>query len=599
MVDPKILAQAKDAVSELLASLNITQVVCVDDLFSPRVQLADVQAAQLSLPVERVIELIGENAPTLTEDVDIRREAFRRYWDGLEAPVQHDLGTRVLAAAGNGTSSILPEDVEAIDTLTALVGEDRVKKLAPAEWATKQAAILADAAASRTLVLFDQDLSAEPGQTKTGGIALIKNIVAATAAQSVMCGLLTHTVSLATEYESWQQLAKDNDVDADRFLVIAKEGLRTDPVRFARMLKLVALSPDCRQMKDKVHQLLNDATAAAAGEVGAMTIYDFEHAVLRLAADEGLWEPDMLFRLFAIHQRRQLRVRAYKDEDLSILATRLRGVSHIPTDSESRPQLSTWRMQQMEMYEPSDHLNMLHLPIEIGDIFVKTEGTSNKHFLLLGQPCDLMVRTEGARRPELNSVLLVEVCKVEKPTRYDEVLPYFADDPGTVQYVRLKRSHMVPLAVLDLCVFNEDGRARMPTACPQKLSPAWKARHSLLRERFEKTMGDYSSVAAEIRNESERESFVSKLIEKFPPIVGREGLFKPKLEASEGARVLSFNCRRVKRLHRPRAAALALHYAACFSRPAFDRDLGEETVSPINRPNNPSLAPTGAGIAAK
>jgi hypothetical protein len=128
------------------------------------------------------------------------------------------------------------------------------------------------------------------------------------------------------------------------------------------------------------------------------------------------------------------------------------------------------------MFESGAHINRLHLPIEIGDVFAKTDGNAAKRFILLGQPCGLMVRPNGARQPQMNQVLLGEVQVVEKSSRYDEIIPYFGDDPASKHCVRFKRIHSVPVIVLDLCVFNEDGVAHLPKVCPDRLTPAWAAR---------------------------------------------------------------------------------------------------------------------------
>jgi hypothetical protein len=386
---------------------------------------------------------------------------------------------------------------------------------------------------------------------------------------------------MATEISTWQELAKTHSVDPDRFIVIAKENLKSDPLQFARMLKLVSLSPDCKKMKFRVHQLLGEATSEAAKEVDAIDVFQFEHVVLRIAHDEGMWEPDMLFRLFQIFQRTHLRRTAYADQELADLTKRLRGVSHIPTDSEATPKPSAWKLQQQEMYEPGNHINTLHLPLEIGDIFVKSGSDPQKHYILLGQPCDLMVRPNGDRRPKVGQVLLAEIQKLESFTRYDESIPYFGDDPANKFYVRFKRIHSVPVQVLDLCIFNSDGVARLPELCPEKVHPAWHARHAILKKKINAVMDEYSKFGAGKAKDEILASLRASLLEQFPPLVGKDGLFKPKYETIDSKQVLVFNCARVKRLHRPRAAALALHYAACFSRPAFDRDLGEDVEQPV------------------
>jgi hypothetical protein len=449
-----------------------------------------------------------------------------------------------------------------------------LRALSPQEWAAQRDAIIAKAKTGGSLLLFDQDLRAGDG-TATGGMMIIAQVLAGQDIGSMMCGLLTHTVQMANESEAWQSLAKAHGVSVDHFIVIAKENLKVDPMQFARMLKLVALLPDCREMKTCVHQIFIDSASEAAKQVDAIDVFDFEHAVLRVANDEGMWEPDMLFRLFGIFQRTELLRRSYTDQKLEQVTRKLRAISNIPTDSPGKPKPSTWKLQQRDMYESGEHINRLHLPIEIGDVFSKTDGNATKHYILLGQPCDLMVRPNGERRPKVTHVLLGEVQAVEKPSRYDEIIPYFADDPASRHYVRFKRIHSVPIIVLDLCVFNQDGVARLPETCPERLTPAWCARHTEIKKRLTNLIAEYDKFGNGKAADNILTTLRSSLFEMFPPVVGKDGLFRPTLETIAGNRTLTFNCARVKRLHRSRAAALALYYASCFSRPAFDRDLGE------------------------
>ncbi|MBI5765454.1 MAG: hypothetical protein HZA51_18250 [Planctomycetes bacterium] len=562
----------RDVVSALLDALGITQIVFVDDLFAKRVALSDVQAAQLSLTADNVKAITGKADFNLPNDVDVRRQVFERFWNEQSSDSQQQIGQQLIAAAQE-TQSVTADDAKATTALTDIVGSNRLKTLSPLEWTTQRDTILESAKTGRTLLLFDQDLRDAQGSS-TGGMTLIASVLAVADSASVMCGLLTHTVQMSNERDAWQTLANEHHVDRDRFIVIAKENLRADPLQFARMLKLVALSPDCREMKRCIQQLLVDSVTVAAKEVADLDVFDFEHAVLRVANREGMWEPDMLFRLFEIFQRTELRRRAYDDTALDTVTQRLRKLSNIPTDSPSKSPVSTWRLQQRELYDAGEQINKLHLPIEIGDVFVKTGGGTTKSYILLGQPCDLMVRPNGVRSPDARCVLVGEVTQVEKTTRYDEEIQYFGDDASNKYYVRFKRISAVPILVLDLCVFNADGVSRFVYECPDRVHPAWQQRHEAIKRQVDKLLSEYDSFGSGKANENDLTTLRESLVQMFPPIVGRDGLFKAKIDVTGTQKTLVFDCARVKRLNRARAAALALQYASCFSRPAFGPDLG-------------------------
>jgi hypothetical protein len=243
------------------------------------------------------------------------------------------------------------------------------------------------------------------------------------------------------------------------------------------------------------------------------------------------------------------------------------------------------------MYDPAEYINGLHLPIEIGDIFQKTDGASTKSFILVGQPCDLMVRSDGKRGiSDLHDVMLAEVKSVskeeadkeqkEKEERREEhiqLLPYFGTEPSGKHYVMFRRIHVVAPCVLDLCVFNSDGKAVMDVsaACPDLLVPAWAKRFEVLQKRARAIVARYSKFAdGKSQDKGLLEALRQEAIKSFPPSISNSGLFKASIELSANGGRMTFNCKRVARLCRPRAIAMALPYAACLCRPAFDRDLG-------------------------
>jgi hypothetical protein len=562
---------ANEAISELLSALGITKIVFIDDLFAQKVDLADVQAAQLSLTPSQVHSALGSSDLSLADDTEVRRQQFATYWEGLKPIDQVDTGRRILAASDAG-GSVRIQDIGAAHALATVVGADQLVTLSRTEWEQQKESFLGDAREGRSLLLFDQDLRSDGG-TETGGMAIIANILSTEHSASVMCGLLSHTVTVENETSEWERLAKTNSLECDQFVVIAKENLSADLLQFTRMLKLAALTPDCKKVKERIQQLIEKSTTKAADGVGTINVFEFEHIVLRISQAEGINEQEMLFRLFAIFQRDELRQLAAGDTELSTLLQRLRSVSLIPAKM-GTPRLSTWKLQQKEMYESGSHINGLHLPIEIGDVF-KKQDNETKQYILLGQPCDLMVRSKGERAPKIKEVILGEISLLGGECgQYDELIPYFGDDPSVGHYVRLKHIYTVPITVLDLCVFNQDGVSRLTETCPVGVHPAWQARHVELKRTLKALMKEYSD-AAQVAKQAERAKFTQKLYSRFPPLVGRDGLFQLKVVPADDSQSLEFNCIRSRRLHRPRAAALALNYASVFSRPAFDRDLGD------------------------
>jgi hypothetical protein len=566
--------KAKAAVSELLKNLSIGQVFCIDDIYAQQWTIEDIQVAQLEMEPPSLLAIMPELGATIPDDRDVRRQQFRLAWQKLTTEKQSDLTKKILTHT-TGKDQPTPNDYGVATTLQEIIGQGRLVALSPADWQKQEAEIVAKAATVRSLVLFDQDLSLAGGSA-TGGMGLIKNLLGKDTSANLLYGLLTHTATMANQHERWEELSREPGIERDRFIVVPKQWLNQDPVGFARMLKLVALSPDCQKLKTKIKTLLEYASTAASKHVDAISVFDFDHVVFRGSYDEGLWEPDVLFRLHGMFHRTELRKSAHRDAELLTLLEKLRTVSLIPTNCETNPSPSSWRLQQQDMYEPGDYINGLHLPIEVGDIFQKTDGGSTKSFVLVGQPCDLMVRSDGKRSPEITDVILLEIAPLETQKAYTEILPYFGEDRSKQHYAMFRRVHVVDPCVLDLCVFNNDGAATMDLSavCPSLVAPAWKKRFAVARRKAESIVKRYDTFANQkVQDKTNADAVRQELIKLFPPSVSNSGVFKGTVVlGATGGRIV-FNCKRVKRLCRPRAIALASQYSTCFNRPAFDRDL--------------------------
>ena len=122
---------------------------------------------------------------------------------------------------------------------------------------------------------------------------------------------------------------------------------------------------------------------------------DFDRIVFGSSRREGVWEPDTLLRVFGILMRREARSQLYQDADISTAVAEARRISAIPEDvaaalDEESASPEVLRIQRFESYESDDELNQFHVPIELGDIFER--DSNGQRYILLVQPCDLMVR---------------------------------------------------------------------------------------------------------------------------------------------------------------------------------------------------------------
>ncbi len=570
------LQQAKTTVEKMLNALGVARVVYVDDWNTTTPTVEDTIAAALTIETAVLQPLFPELGESPPDDLDILRKKIRDVWATLGADVQTVRGKAIIAAARRHDGDET-DDAADIAVLEQIIPRDRLVSLSPSEWEEQRAQLLQESQDARTLFIFDRDLSRAGGDPESG-IKIIASLLARNDTGSLICGLLTHTVTPETQPAQWESLSRAHGIPRDRFVVIPKRYLSKAPILFAQTLKFAALSPDFTELKSKTKEIIVAAATVAADRVEKVSIYDLDHIVFQVSADEGLWEPDMLFRLHAMFHHLESRRLAHDGGALEAIAAKLRTVSGIPTRSDLLPTPgSAWALQREELYEFDDHINKNHLPLELGDIFERVGGDSVKKYILLAQPCDLMVRGDGKRHPELHRVPLAEVVPADKTSNYSEEMPYFDTSPAKKWFVKLKSVHFVRGFLLDLCVFNQDGVVKLTVDgnAPSGIRPAWKARHDIL-SRFWNRAVRKADMLTPVANESQAVTQVKqKIAGDLGGLLFDDDLFKGRLAEAGGVRSVTYNCKRVGRLSRARAIGLLMSYTATLGRPAYDRDFGK------------------------
>ena len=560
----------------ILTALGVARVIYVDDANGGNVSLEDVFAAAVGLDATQLASAMPELGEAIPDEPDVLRQKLRDVWGQLDATAQAERGQAVLVAArrhdGNDT-----DDVADASILSDLIPQEKLVSLSPSQWESQRAQLLQDSKGQRTLFLFDRDFS-DAGGDSEGGIKIIASLLARNDTESLICGLLTHTVTPETQPQQWVDLSNTYGIPRDRFVVIPKLHLSKAPILFAQTLKFAALSPDFTELKRKTKEIIAEAATVAANRVEEVSIYDLDHIVFQVSADEGLWEPDMLFRLHAMFHRLESRRLAHEGGALETIAAKLRAVSGVPTNcSMYAPPSSTWALQREELYESENHINQNHLPLEIGDIFERVGVSSTKRYILLAQPCDLMVRSDGKRHPELDRVPLVEVVCAKEAPYCSEELPYFGSSPTERWYIKLKRVHQVRVCILDLCVLNDDGVARLVVGgdTPSGIRPAWKARHGIISRLIDRKVRK-ADLLAPVANESTAVRQVKECLERdLGGMFFGDGVFKGSSTKARDTRTVTYDCKRMGRVSRVRAIGQLMSYTSSLGRPAYDRDFGK------------------------
>ena len=567
---------------KMLASIGVSRIIIVDDEY----------AAEL-LEVEELLGICAEIKPTqaaelpymqgidFTSNLDIWVVLVRQMWsdlDDTERRVVLDKArssiTDESSTAFSGESSdTRKNDTTAAQSLEELLGDLEVCQyvtLSLQQWRTQAQALQSDEEASTTLILFDREFTREEEGTDQEGLKLIKETQSTNIGYY---GLISHTVQKGGEYDAWYKMAEEHNLVRDRFVVIAKERLTgelSDNYGFLGMLRLAALSGRFADVKSAAWCIFEKSVAAAKASVEDLSVLDFDRIVFESSRREGVWEPETLFRVFAILMRRKARSRLYQDPDMCAAFADARRVSAMPEEvadalrTES-PSSEGLRIQRFESYESDDELNRFHVPIELGDIF---EVLSNcRRYILLVQPCDLMVREGGMRGYEDDKLgrtgalveLVTDQATKKRKDSWGE-LPYYHEETGRSAFADFAKTHQVRLAVLDLCVLRTDGVASLEVdaPCPELLIEPWKRRYTRLQKFFRAAITRYENLGKKQLSDQ------MKLLALPPPSSTL------RFPVNIDDRIVGYTLKRIMRLRQPRSGALLTAYSQYQARAAFD-----------------------------
>ena len=572
--------KVRSSAATLLDSVGVARIVVVDDEYAERVEeLIGICAALGGEEAARLphLETIGFAAPP-----DVWAEQLRSKWGELDRLDRRETvsAARRLQSAGSESTADGAAAEQSGDDMAAAslerilgsLGSLEFVTLSLAEWEGRREEILADESAPTTLLFFDRGYAEERSGTDDEGFRLVRD---AQSRASGYCGLITHTVSVDEEYEAWHRMAYEHELDADRFVVVSKGRLNSEPpdyYGFLGMLRLTALSDRYAQVRRLAWSIFQTSLEDAKEALEELSVVDFDRIVFASSMKEGVWEPDTLLRVFGILMRRAAGVRLHSNTSVADVAATARRVSAAPkqiADAVGRQGESTaaLRMQRYEIYAAGEELNPWLTPLELGDIF--RIGSDGKHCILLAQPCDLMVRKKGFRAYEDRLLgRMAAVAEIGWPGQNKEgakwgEMPFFMGDNGDSAFVNFARIHQVLLSVLDLCALRADGAAAIDTTgdCPEVLTEAWQKRFNELKEHF--------SGALKVHRKLANAGLDGEAALALP---GASATLKVEKAAVGGT--VRYGFTRVMRLRQPWSGALLTALAQYQARAAFEHHFG-------------------------
>ena len=562
----------------LLKTIGVSRIVVVDDEYAPDVE--EVLGICAGLDATKAADLPYLRGINFEADRDIWSDAVRERWTSLDDEGRRGLLERARAFGDEAASTIVDDsdDTEDVDSRAATslgeilgsLDECDFVPLALGQWRATAAKLLADGKSAQTVFLFDRDFRREEEGTDDQGLELVREVQDRNVGYT---GLITHTVAPGAECDEWSRLSEEYNLNRDRFVVIAKKRLTSDTpdyYGFLGMLRLAALSDRYAQVKSAAWNVFEKSVAKVEGALENLSVLDFDRIIFGSSRREGVWEPDTLFRVFTILMRREARALSYQNEGMSGAFRDARRVSAMPEEIDAalrkeKVSREALRIQRFESYESDNELNPFHVPIELGDIF---EAVSNrKRYILLVQPCDLMVRGSGKRAYEDGkhgrTGALVELV-TDPPAREAKEswgeLQFYNEGTGRSAFADFARVHQIQLAVIDLCALRPDGKATfvVDEPCPKLLIVPWQERYNRLQRFFKSALTLY--------HDPQTEQLSCKLRSLALPAPSTT----LRVPATIDATTVQYSLKRVMRLRQPWSGALLTAFTHYQARAAFE-----------------------------
>jgi hypothetical protein len=551
-------------VSEFQALLNaaeITKVVWIDDLFEP----GRPRRTEATIDVSEVVgtlHSIGYQArhPALaslmsTDPLDVWVNAVESH--GRENPDDATLIAELTEAAGGPPGELTPESLGGI---VEALGE-HVTRLGLKAWSTARDSFLAEGGGS-ILFLVDREFRVDDEVFKHGDDIVADLVTSAPDASVVM---LTHSESADGVARLRSEIAAARGISPDAFAVLTKSQSLDDPQLAERELRgslhVISVRRACAVLSSDIHGSFGDAMNRAVEDLAAQSVYDLDLSVFESSLSEGASELDVLVRMLQLRQRVHVQEAFLKAmPKVSRVLNRMRRIrALVPDEERLRPvpgsPLIEWR--RAEVYDSGDYINALLSPLACGDLFAKTHN-GLPCFVLLEQPCDLVVRSDGKRTASEGTFAKVVKKAAAAKSRFYGIPAWSGGGEWSIDFLGCCA---VLLRHLELVSYNANGEALIDASkdAPEPLTAGWQRAYAKRRE--------------EVRVAVDRGAPDGMLL---LTLSERLALKPGKLEGG----ILRFPLFRVGRLRQPLAMTALMALTAHRTRAAFDHDFARPLRQP-------------------
>lgn len=569
---------SRDKLAQLFAHLKIANIVFVDDKAERQTDAGAVIQVLATKP--EASEALSQFFAGVRLDLenDALQEQLTARMAELDAEKLAELRA-VLSAQGEDAA-----EREALGRLQDLLPEETTAYLlTPQAWHAQRGALIDECTEEHlTLFLFDQDLEVDDaGLGFQKGSDIIRDLAEKERdgfGTRWFCGMLTHTVAKGEEVASWRSLQKSENLDLRFFMPIAKATLDDAPAFYGAVYRTL-INTYSQTMKGLAADAFEKALEDALERFSNLDPIDFEHMIVNSSETEGVSELETLIRVYGIIQKDQVKAQILQQarvNEFSAAARTAKDIADIGRELSATSQERLHMLRWEELYESDELVNGFNDPLRNGDLFEIGEGEDLKLWVLIAQPCDLMVRSKGERVREDNFKVAV-LAPLRTWPLGDEVvmkegltfsLDHYDHNGSQSAVVLFADATPANLHVLDLAVMNKDGRCQLGAQVDGALSlpsMSWVRREGKLRAHFAKVSGQIEAART-----SHKDAVANLLAAAIVPRASPSKKFGKYGAYDKGA--YSYPIRRIGRIREPLATSLLNAYSRFLARDAYEHD---------------------------
>lgn len=435
-----------ERLKQVFGALEIKRATFVDDQFSP--QFADAWAATKSGAATKGTELLKAwGLAKWSEQIDDDEAGAQKKWDGLGADDQAKLVTTVRALVP-GFASARPTDIAYFADYWPTEACS-LEEIGPERFDASyiKGTLLGG---GPSLLFLDLSLS---DQVADGGVKLLQQVLQHDDARKTVCVILTAQAG-AEEPDFWDKLAEKHGVDPSRAVVISKKATHALP-SFERDLRRALLNSITPGLVSWASEIATEALRLAVERSKGLEGDVINAVVLRSSENEGVDPTETLFRLVdeEVRRERDALVDAKPArERFSKHKAKLAALAKIAPDDVGEPALPLRAKKLMRRHLYRAPAGEWPTPIWLGDLWDVTlagEKERTERYVLVAQPCDLMIRTKDGKRSQDGWVVLVPVLPNGQTQETMVQFPYFDEGSLKEHWAHFKKARIASADVLD------------------------------------------------------------------------------------------------------------------------------------------------------